>query len=273
MSNTNWRIVSALVMILLVVASILLGKMATLFLCLIAGVLCLDEILTNFVQFSRRSQNYQGIIALFLLLFLSVNMVVDAKNTRLLFTLMAVFLNIFLFYYLFKIPLDSGFMKKSSKKNPGFLSAVIILPFISFGVFFEGNSWKIILSVLLLVTFSMDTAAWFFGKNFGDKKLWPEISPKKTVVGFWGGVATSAIIGSIAWWIFFKDIKWFYLLIFAVCAAISQAGDLVQSKIKREFGIKDSSNLIPGHGGVYDRIDSLLFLSPFFAIVVKCLKA
>lgn len=271
MSNTNSRIISALVMSFLVVVSILLGKVATLLLCLVVGALCLDEILINFVRITRRSQNYVAIIAFFLLLFLTLNIFIDAKNARLLFTLMAIFLNMFLFYYLFKIPLAEGFMKKSSEKFPGLLSVVAILPFMSLGIFFESSSWKIILAVLLLVTFSMDTAAWFFGKNFGNKKLWPEVSPKKTIEGFWGGVVTSALIGTTAWWILFKEAKWFYILIFAFCAAISQAGDLVQSKIKREFGIKDSSSLIPGHGGVYDRIDSLIFLAPFFAIVVKCL--
>jgi phosphatidate cytidylyltransferase len=148
---------------------------------------------------------------------------------------------------------------------------IAILPFISIGVFFETQDWKIVLMILLLVTFSMDTAAWFFGKNFGKRKLWPEVSPKKTIEGFWGGVITSAFVGTISWWIFFNQIKLYYFIVFAACAAISQAGDLVQSKIKREFGIKDSSNLIPGHGGVYDRIDSLIFLAPFFAVVVKCL--
>lgn len=258
-------------MSLLVVASILLGKIATLFLCLIVGALCLDEILINFVHLTRVSKTYKGITAFYLLLFLTLNIFTDAKNSRLLFTLMAFLLNTFLFYYLFKIPLGDGFMKKSSEKFPGLLSIVAILPFISLGIFFESSSWKLILAVLLLVTFSMDTAAWFFGKNFGNKKLWPEVSPKKTIEGFWGGVITSALIGTLAWSIFFKEVKWFYFLIFAICAAISQAGDLVQSKIKREFGIKDSSSLIPGHGGVYDRIDSLIFLTPFFAIIVKYL--
>jgi phosphatidate cytidylyltransferase len=187
------------------------------------------------------------------------------------FTIAAIFLNLFLVYYLFKIPLRDGFIKKWTIKNPGLLSIVAILPFLSFGIHFETDFWRQVLGILLIVTFSMDTGAWFFGKNFGKRKLWPEVSPKKTVEGLIGGMLVSASLGSLCWFYLFKSYQWNYSVIFAACGATSQIGDLVQSKIKREFGIKDSSNLIPGHGGIYDRIDSLIFLSPFFVIVVKYL--
>jgi phosphatidate cytidylyltransferase len=258
-------------MILLVIVSVSVGKVATLLLCLVVGILCLDELLVNFACIKRSDSNYKSIQALFFILFLVFNIILEAKNSRLLFTIMAIFLNSFLFYYLFRIPLADGFMKKSSEKYPGLLSVIAILPLMSLGILFESSTWRIILAILLLITFSMDTAAWFFGKNFGHRKLWPEVSPKKTIEGFWGGVLTSGLVGTCTWWLFLKEVKWFYFFIFAFCAAISQAGDLVQSKIKREFGIKDSSSLIPGHGGVYDRIDSLIFLSPFFGLVIKCL--
>ena len=162
-------------------------------------------------------------------------------------------------------------MKKSATKNPGLIPFLVILPLLSFGIHFESNQWRYVLSLLLIVTYSMDTGAWFFGKNFGKHKLWPAVSPKKTVEGLIGGMFFTAMCSTIAWNVLFPVFSWYYPLIFAFCGLISQIGDLVQSKLKREFEIKDSSNLIPGHGGVYDRIDSLIFLSPFFVIVVKCL--
>lgn len=258
-------------MAILVIGCVAIGKMPTLIFCMFAGVLCIDELLINFAGMTRKSFIYRYIVFFFALFFITFNIFTNGSVSRSFFTLAALFLNIFLMFYLFKIPLSDEWMKKSAIKNPGMLSIIAILPLLSFGIHFESGYWREVLGMLLIVTFSMDTGAWFFGKNFGKRKLWPEISPKKTVEGFIGGMFTSALLGSTCWYFFFNDYQWYYSVIFAACGAISQVGDLVQSKVKREFGIKDSSNLIPGHGGIYDRIDSLIFLSPFFVIVVKYL--
>lgn len=271
MSNTKQRIISALIMAIIVIVSVVAGKIPTLILCLVVGVLCIDELLVNFAALKRSGFIYRYIVFFFTLFFATINIVFEAKLSRGFFTMSALFLNIFLIYYLFRIPLKDEFMKKSTVKNPAMLSVVGVLPLLSFGIHFETDHWRQVLGMLLIVTFSMDTGAWFFGKNFGKRKLWPEVSPKKTVEGFVGGMLTSAILGSLCWFFLFDDYQWYYSVIFAACGATSQVGDLVQSKIKREFGIKDSANLIPGHGGIYDRIDSLIFLSPFFVIVVKYL--
>lgn len=271
MSNTKQRIISALIMAIIVAVCVAFGKIPSLILCLVVGVLCIDELLVNFAALKRSGFIYRYIVFFFTLFFITINIVFEAKLSRGFFTMSALFLNIFLIYYLFKIPLKDEFMKKSTIKNPGMLSIVGVLPLLSFGIHFETDHWRQVLGMLLIVTFSMDTGAWFFGKNFGKRKLWPEVSPKKTVEGFVGGMLTSALLGSLCWSWLFNDYQWYYSVIFAACGATSQVGDLVQSKIKREFGIKDSANLIPGHGGIYDRIDSLIFLSPFFVIVVKYL--
>ena len=271
MSNTNQRILSALAMIIMVAGSVLLGKIPTLVLWMLVGVLCIDELLINFAKVMRKSSLYIIIIISFIFLFMTTNVFFEAKITRTFFIVMALCFNIFLLYYLFKIPIKDEFMKKNSLKNPGLLTAVSLFSLLSFGMHFETNDWRQIFIQLLIVTFGMDTGAWFFGKNFGKHKLWPEVSPNKTIEGLVGGMCTSAFLGSLCWYSFFGNYRWYYSVIFAICGILAQLGDLVQSKIKREFKIKDSSHLIPGHGGVYDRIDGLIFLSPFFVIVVKYL--
>ena len=268
--NTKQRVISALIMATLVIVAVILGKSTTLIAVLIAGLLCIDEMLCNFANIKRKDFMYKYVMGFFSILFVGIN----GLNTVLtleFFTFAAIMLNIFLVYYLFKIPLSDGFMKKSTAERPAIISAFVIVPLLSFGIHFQVNAWRQVLGMLLVVTYSMDTGAWFIGKNFGKHKLWPSVSPKKTVEGLVGGMVIAALCGSVAWWLFFGQSRWYYSIIFAACGAISQVGDLVQSKVKREFEIKDSSNLIPGHGGVYDRIDSLIFLSPFFFIVVKYL--
>ena len=271
MSNTKERIISALVMAALVVGAVLLGKWTTLAVVLVAGVLCLDELLVNFARVNRKDAIYKNVIGVFAVLFIVIN-IFGGPITLGFFTVASLLLNLFLIYYLFQIPMDKHFMKTSALKNPALISALVILPLLSFGIHIDQLAWKEVLGMLLIVTYSMDTGAWFVGKNFGKHKLWPAISPKKTVEGLVGGLVIAGILGSAAWYLFFDQFRWYYSVIFALCGVISQVGDLIQSKLKREFEIKDSSNLIPGHGGVYDRIDSLIFLSPFFVIVVKYLS-
>jgi phosphatidate cytidylyltransferase len=270
MSNTKERVISALVMAVLVVAAVYFGKSTTLIAVLVASVLCIDEMLINFAKLSRKDFIYKYVMVFFSLFFIAINGM-NARVSLNVFTIAAILMNCFLIYYLFRVPLADGFMKKSTEKNPSIIAVLVAVPMLSFGIHFESDAWRQILGMLLIVTYSMDTGAWFVGKNFGKHKLWPAVSPKKTVEGFIGGIIIAAICGSFAWDIFFGQFRWYYSVIFGLCGAMSQVGDLIQSKIKREFEIKDSSNLIPGHGGVYDRIDSLIFLSPFFVIVVKYL--
>lgn len=270
MSNTKERIISAVVMAILVIAAVCFGKSTTLIAILVASVLCIDELLINFAKLSRKEFIYKYVMVFFSLFFIAINGM-NARVSLNVFTMAALLMNGFLIYYLFRVPLADGFMKKSTEKNPSIIALLVTVPMLSFGIHFESDNWRQILGMLLIVTYSMDTGAWFVGKNFGKHKLWPAVSPKKTVEGFIGGIIIAAVCGCLAWNLFFGEFRWYYSVIFGLCGAISQVGDLIQSKIKREFEIKDSSNLIPGHGGVYDRIDSLIFLSPFFVIVVKYL--
>lgn len=115
----------------------------------------------------------------------------------------------------------------------------------------------------LLIVWLTDSGAYFTGRKFGKKKLWPEISPNKTVEGFYGGVIVAVIGAFILNAIYpFAD-NWINLLLVTIAASIiGQFGDLAESAIKRHYHVKDSGTLLPGHGGMLDRFDSLLFVVP-----------
>jgi phosphatidate cytidylyltransferase len=116
--------------------------------------------------------------------------------------------------------------------------------------------------IAFIGTWASDTFAYFFGRAFGKHKLCPNVSPGKTREGFIGGiVGTMASLGA-AGWLFSMPIAPMALLGLGV-ALVATLGDLVESAIKRLTGIKDSGNIIPGHGGVLDRFDSILFTAPF----------
>jgi phosphatidate cytidylyltransferase len=120
------------------------------------------------------------------------------------------------------------------------------------------------LIVLLCTAFFADTVAYFFGRAWGKHKLYPAVSPKKTWEGSVGGVLGSvlATVGVGALWTLPELAIGPAIALGVVASVCGQAGDLVESMIKRTFGVKDSGSLLPGHGGMLDRIDALLFVSP-----------
>jgi phosphatidate cytidylyltransferase len=117
---------------------------------------------------------------------------------------------------------------------------------------------------LFAVLWIGDTAAMGVGKQLGKHRLAPGVSPNKTVEGFVGGVIAAAVVGLVMFYWKFQSLGVLSVIVLAVgCSVFGQLGDLVESMWKRSLGIKDSSAIIPGHGGVLDRFDSLLFAAPF----------
>lgn len=123
-----------------------------------------------------------------------------------------------------------------------------------------------LLLLLFVLVWVNDTFAYLSGCTFGRHKLWERISPKKTWEGFWGGMAMTVIVSivcALLWRSYFANIGVISMALLGatVCVAAT-LGDLVESLLKRSVGVKDSGNLIPGHGGILDRIDSILLVIP-----------
>ena len=124
---------------------------------------------------------------------------------------------------------------------------------------------RLLVCFLLLTIWATDAGAYFMGRSWGKRKLAPNISPGKTRAGFFGGVLFASITGGSMAYGFSLPFGWIEAIFIAGILSIAgQVGDLAESLLKREAGIKDSGKLIPGHGGMLDRLDSLLFASPVF---------
>jgi len=136
----------------------------------------------------------------------------------------------------------------------GTLSMTRLLPLGEWLIFF-----------LLLVTWASDTGAYLVGTLYGRHRLAPTISPKKTVEGLVGGLIAAIIAGYAARWWFLPELSGLDCLILATLLTITGLwGDLTESAMKRSVGMKDSGGILPGHGGMLDRLDSLLFTAPVF---------
>jgi len=119
----------------------------------------------------------------------------------------------------------------------------------------------------MVSVWAADVGAYFVGKRFGKTKLAPRVSPGKTVEGMLGGVGLMLLVYvPVLFYLFSIEAALLLLLTLVITTLVSVGGDLFESKMKRYSGLKDSSQILPGHGGILDRIDSLLSGAPFFAL-------
>lgn len=144
---------------------------------------------------------------------------------------------------------------------PAWMSAVYLLSFPRGGV---------LMVAMVVVVVSADVGAYFAGKNFGKHKLAVSVSPAKTWEGFWGGMAACMLLSVLLWYLLPDQAAHIGLTsvvaVTLTTALASVVGDLTVSMVKRESGVKDSGSLLPGHGGVLDRLDSMCGAAPVFAL-------
>ncbi len=272
MSNNLVRVLSAIVLIIMVIVFILSGKIPALLLVSLLGIILVDELCVNFLSQKRSAISYiisQVIfIGLYGLVFVRYFQgLIDISWMDKIYYV-SLGLSLISLLYLFFVPHEKKMFSNYFEKAPwisGFLAFILIFPV---GRLFLFDEWKFYLGLVLIVTYGMDAGAWLSGTLFGKTKLWVAVSPKKTVEGLIGGMIISALLGTTYWSIAQGKPTILLAILFLALALLSQLGDLVQSKIKRQVGIKDSSSLIPGHGGVYDRIDSLVFVTPFYLLLI-----
>lgn len=154
-----------------------------------------------------------------------------------------------------------------------------VYPAWGFYSFYEIRTWNgdnsglMLLLITLFMIWGNDSLAYFFGRLFGKHKMAPEISPAKTWEGFAGGFL-GAVLMLVLFHVFFKMPYSFWTLapLAVIVSVFGPIGDLSESKVKRFAGKKDSSNLLPGHGGFFDRFDSVILVSPAVILYLQLLK-
>lgn len=210
---------------------------------------------------------YIGIVAYYLV------MVFTKQEEEMLLLVLIMILIAFMFLYVLTFPKFHADQIMSSFFNvvyaPVMLSCIYLVRTLPYGNY---SVWMIFIS-----SWICDTCAYAVGIVIGKHKMVPKLSPKKSIEGAIGGVLGAAIVGGLYGYfvvepvITEQNVTWVFVLISAAGAVISQIGDLAASAIKRNHDIKDYGKLIPGHGGVMDRFDSVIFTAPMIYLLLEVL--
>lgn len=185
----------------------------------------------------------------------------------------ALFLSLFggFLLVLFCSPLEA----RESSRLARFSLGCLYIPYLLSYVLLIGQleQGRALLLFVIVVTVVDDIAAFYCGGRLGTHKLYELVSPKKTIEGSAGGLFFGVLAGTLFGVLFIHGISpWVFVLFSVLLAVTGQLGDLVESMLKRVGGIKDSSNLLPGHGGIMDRLDSMLFAFPMAWFVLALIR-
>ena len=261
------RVVSAIIMVLLFIPFLVIGGTPFIILMSVLGVLGLYELLKIRGEAKKKFPVFMRVIAYLMTVFLIVN---NAGSIDLQYDIDYRLISAIIF--LFLVPMV--FINNSKKYNLNdalFLVGSVVFIGLSFNLLSVIRNFNVAYFIyLLLITTMTDSFALFTGMLIGKHKLAPEISPKKTIEGAIGGSLMGTII-STAFYVTVINSNIplvFIILITLALTAVGQVGDLAFSAIKRYYGQKDFSDLIPGHGGILDRFDSLVFVVLAFILVL-----
>jgi phosphatidate cytidylyltransferase len=177
---------------------------------------------------------------------------------------LAAFFSVFL-YYLFSFGRIETVAARAALAFTGIIYCGLFLTSMAVLKRDLGTHGSYVLLMVLISAWFSDTGGYFAGRALGGPKLYPAVSPNKTWAGAIGGVLTAAVGAVVLKQFFYPPLSWEATLGMVIPGSVlGQLGDLCESLIKRSCGVKDSGSLLPGHGGILDRIDAVLFIAPYF---------
>jgi phosphatidate cytidylyltransferase len=262
--NLNSRINAWWVMVAVIGLAFLFGKSGVIFLFAFASLAALREFIT--ITYTRRGDHLALATGFFVVLPLQYWLIwMDWYG------LYSIFIPVYAFLVLPILAALSGdvtrFLDRTAKVQWGLMICVFCLSHVPALLtlpipgFEERN--LLLIAFLVVVVQSSDVLQYVWGKLFGHRKIAPELSPSKTVEGFIGGLLSATALGAMLWWITPFN-PWQAALMALAINLMGFFGGLVMSAIKRDRGIKDWGNMIEGHGGMLDRLDSICFAAPVF---------
>tara|TARA_B110000967_G_scaffold47675_1_gene48329 strand:- start:11975 stop:12631 length:657 start_codon:yes stop_codon:yes gene_type:complete len=211
-------------------------------------------------------KNYASYIFFAILLFLMIK----RQDSFAIIVILAITMgsSMYLIYQLFAKK-QIKFSNDRSKLGVSIRYVIFSMCFLILLPMYKGSFHPYLMISILSIIWINDSFAFLVGKNFGKNKLFPTVSPKKTIEGFFGGLVFSLLAGLLIskYNLDFSMLNW--LIIAVIVSTIGTIGDLVESKFKRQAKMKDSGNIMPGHGGILDRLDSLLFAAPFVYLYIN----